>query len=143
MPPTIIVPFDDRHASAIRRIRRAVFTKEQQVPEAIDFDGRDPDAVHALAGGPGTYVGTGRMLADGHIGRIAVLKPCRKEGVGRSIIRALVVDAARRGMGRVFLGAQLHAVPFYEKLGFTSYGDVFNDAGIAHIHMEKQLSSFD
>ena len=137
MAESIIVRFDSPYAPEIRRIRNAVFTLEQKVPEDIDFDGKDPQAVHVLVKDGDRYVGTGRMLKDGHIGRLAVLGEQRGKGFGAEAVRALIGEAERKGIKRVFLGAQMHAVDFYKKLGFKEYGLPFMEANMEHIHMEK------
>ena len=137
MSKTIIVSFDKQYKPIIKHIRKSVFTQEQNVPESLDFEGKDPDAIHALVRDGNRHVGTGRMLNDGHIGRVAVLKEYRGMGFGKNITIALIEEAKRLGIKRVFLGAQLHAVDFYKKWGFSEYGEVFLDAGIEHIHMER------
>jgi predicted GNAT family N-acyltransferase len=139
MAESIIVKFDAQYGPEIREIRNAVFTGEQKVPEALDFDGQDPNVVHVLVKDGNQFVGTGRMLFDGHIGRLAVLKAYRGKGFGADAVRALVEEAKRAGIKRVFLGAQIHAKGFYQKLGFTEYGSPFMEANIQHIHMEKIL----
>jgi predicted GNAT family N-acyltransferase len=139
MAESIIVKFDAQYGPEIREIRNAVFTGEQKVPEALDFDGQDPKVVHVLVKDGNQFVGTGRMLFDGHIGRLAVLKAYRGKGFGADAVRALVEEAKRAGIKRVFLGAQIHAKGFYQKLGFTEYGSPFMEANIQHIHMEKIL----
>jgi predicted GNAT family N-acyltransferase len=139
MNPAIVVNFDEHYQPVIKHIRSSVFTLEQGVPENLDFEGKDPDATHALVRDGNRYIGTGRMLGDGHIGRVAVLGEYRQMGFGKSIIAALIDAANHLGLERVFLGAQLHAVDFYKKLGFSEYGEVFFDAGIEHIHMERKI----
>ncbi|MBN1848956.1 MAG: GNAT family N-acetyltransferase [Deltaproteobacteria bacterium] len=139
MAETIIVQFDAQYGPEIRKIRTSVFMGEQNVPESLDFDGLDPHVVHVLVKDGDQFAGTGRMLGDGHIGRLAVLKEYRGRGVGVAAVRALIREAQRMGMKRVFLGAQMHARGFYQKLGFTEYGSPFMEAGIEHIHMEKIL----
>jgi predicted GNAT family N-acyltransferase len=139
MPETLIVKFDETHAPAIRNIRNAVFTHEQHVDQDLDFDGQDRDAIHVLVAHGKEYVGTGRMLADGHIGRLAVLREHRGRGLGAEAVLALVNEAQNRGMRRVYLGAQSHAVGFYEKLGFSVYGDPYVEVNIEHIHMERLI----
>ncbi len=139
MNQAIIVHFDEHYQPIIKHIRTSVFTREQRVPESLDFEGKDPDATHALVWDGKRYVGTGRMLDDGHIGRVAVLKEYRQKGFGKNIISVLINEAGRLGIQRVFLGAQLHAVDFYKKLGFSEYGEIFLDAGIEHIHMERKI----
>jgi predicted GNAT family N-acyltransferase len=105
----------------------------------VDFDGQDRDAVHVLVSCQSKYVGTGRMLADGHIGRLAVLEEFRGQGLGAEAVRALVREAKSRGMNRVYLGAQMHAIGFYEKLGFSAYGKPYVEANIEHVHMERSF----
>jgi predicted GNAT family N-acyltransferase len=133
----IVVKFDEQYAPEIRVIRNAVFTNEQHIDEDIDFDGQDRDAVHVLVVYEGKHVGTGRMLIDGHIGRLAVLREYRGRGLGAKVVLALVKEAKNMGTKRVYLGAQKHAVGFYEKLGFSVYGEPYTEANIEHIHMER------
>jgi len=131
------VRFDEQHAPEIRRIRNAVFTDEQGIDEAIDFDGQDPAALHVLLACEGKYVGTGRMLGDGHIGRLAVRQEYRGRGLGARAVLALANEAQKLGLKRVYLGAQKHAVGFYERLGFAVYGQPYIEANIEHVHMER------
>jgi predicted GNAT family N-acyltransferase len=121
-------------------IRHAVFVEEQGVPVEIELDEWDQRSLHAIArDGAGRAIGTGRLLPDGHIGRMAVLKSVRGSGVGTAILRALMDAARARGWRAVALNAQTHAAPFYRRLGFVEEGDVFDDAGIAHIAMRRAL----
>ncbi|NCF20048.1 MAG: GNAT family N-acetyltransferase [Haliea sp.] len=124
---------------SIRAIRTTVFCEEQGVDPAIDFDGNDASAIHVLVSCIGEPVATGRVLQDGHIGRIAVLRKHRKTGVGEKVVLALVEAARQAGCTRVFLGSQLHATGFYARLGFSPYGNEYVEAGIGHIHMELTL----
>jgi len=139
MSRILCVPFTGRYREAICTLRETVFVREQGVPPELEYDGLDEQALHVLAHIGQQSVGTGRILQDGHIGRIAVLQAYRGQGIGAEIVRALVEQAAAAGQERVYLGAQLHAIGFYERLGFVPYGDEFMDAGIPHIHMEKYL----
>jgi len=139
MIETSVVAFDDRYAAEIRAIRNKVFTDEQHFDAKVDFDGRDPSAVHVLAACEGRYVGTGRLLPDGHIGRLAVLSEYRGRGVGANMVQALVSEAEKAGLTRVFLGAQMHAVSFYERLGFVACGAPFTEAGVEHLPMERLI----
>ncbi|MCC4264312.1 GNAT family N-acetyltransferase [Oceanimonas baumannii] len=134
-----LVPFDNKHQPAIRGVRNAVFIQEQRIDPGLEYDGLDENAVHVLLSIDGQWAGTGRLLDDGHIGRIAVRKEFRGLGLGAKVVQALVDEAARQGHTRVHLGAQKYATGFYRKLGFTPYGDEFLDAGIVHIAMEKAL----
>jgi len=123
------------------RIRMAVFVQEQGVPASLEMDDRDAACVHALAYVGGRAVGTGRLLPDGHIGRMAVLKECRAGGVGGAILACLVEEARRRGLTQVVLSAQTHALGFYRRHGFLEVGAVFEEAGIPHQEMRRVLNS--
>jgi predicted GNAT family N-acyltransferase len=124
----------------IKHIRTAVFVEEQNVPEEIDFDGLDDQCIHWLAyDNNGLPVGTGRLLPDGHFGRMAVLKPNRKRGVGDAIMRAAIASAAAAKLPEIYLHAQLTALPFYSGLGFIGYGEEFIDADMPHIAMRLTL----
>lgn len=141
MMEIVQVPYEGEDQAAIRAIREAVFIEEQGVPPELEFDGLDDSALQVLAKADGQPAGTGRVLDDGHIGRIAVLHAQRGLGLGAAIVQALVDASAQAGHKRVYLGAQTHAIGFYEKLGFTVYGDEFMDAGIPHRNMEKRLDA--
>jgi predicted GNAT family N-acyltransferase len=122
------------------RLRFAVFVEEQKVPAEVELDEWDESSLHALAfDAAGRAVGTGRLLPDGHIGRMAVLPAARGQGVGRALLRALMQAAAQRGQCEVVLSAQTHALPFYEKEGFIAEGDEYDDAGIPHRQMRRAL----
>ena len=114
-------------------VRYAVFVDEQKVPAEIELDEYDPLSLHALAfDRAGRVLGTGRLLPDGHIGRMAVLPPARGKGVGSALLRALMQAARRRGDRQVLLSAQTHAIAFYERFGFVAEGAEYDDAGIPH-----------
>ncbi len=124
----------------LRAIREAVFIGEQNVPVESEWDGKDDDCRHALALSlNGDAIGCGRMLADGHIGRIAVLPQWRKQKVGTAIMEALLDEARARGYQQVEVDAQLYAIPFYRNFGFVEYGDEFLDAGMPHKKMSLKL----
>ncbi len=126
-----------RQASAIRF---EVFVSEQNVPLEEELDAEDAWAIHVLAcDGRGSAVGTGRLLGDGHIGRMAVLRPWRGRGVGSAMLLALVDEARRRGNPQAVLSAQCHARAFYAAHGFVAEGDTYMDAGIEHITMRCAL----
>ena len=134
-----IVPWLEARLDAMS-VREAVFVVEQGVPPEIELDAWDPQCDHALASEPGgRAVGTGRLLPDGHIGRMAVLRDARGRGVGGAILAALVEHAAARGMRRLVLNAQTHAVPFYARYGFVAFGDEFIEADIPHVAMARDL----
>lgn len=121
-------------------IRYAVFVDEQKVPAEIELDDWDALSLHALAlDAQGRVLGTGRLLPDGHIGRMAVLRSARGQGVGTALLRALLQAARARGDREVVLSAQTHAMPFYEKAGFIAEGDEYDDAGIPHRQMRRRM----
>ncbi len=121
-------------------IRFKVFVEEQRVPLEIEVDALDPQCTHALAyAEDGRAVGTGRLLPDAQIGRMAVLKEWRGRGVGAAILEALIAEARRRGRAEVALSAQTHALQFYRRFGFTPEGEVYDDAGIPHQRMRLRL----
>lgn len=121
-------------------IRYAVFVDEQKVPAEIELDDWDALSLHALAlDAQGRVLGTGRLLPDGHIGRMAVLQSARGQGVGTALLRALLEAARARGDREVVLSAQTHAMPFYEKAGFIAEGDEYDDAGIPHRQMRLSM----
>lgn len=128
----------DRLHAAAEPIRFAVFVEEQKVPAEIELDEFDPVGLHALAFDvQGTAVGTGRLLPDGHIGRMAVLRAARGQGVGGALLQALMQAARQRGDRAVVLNAQTHAMPFYARFGFRPEGEEFDDAGIPHRAMRR------
>lgn len=121
-------------------VRREVFVVEQHVPEALEWDGVDAACRHVLAlDRDGHPIGTGRLLPDGHIGRMAVAAPHRGRGVGRAILAALIDIARARGDREVVLNAQTHAIGFYRRSGFEVTSDEFLDAGIPHVAMRLTL----
>ena len=124
-------------------IRRRVFIEEQRVKEEIEMDAEDSDAFHALAILNGVAIGCGRMVEHGagevKIGRMAVLREFRNTGVGSHILRFLIDRARMRGFRKAILHAQLTAEGFYLKEGFTRVDGVFDEAGIAHRKMERDL----
>jgi predicted GNAT family N-acyltransferase len=123
------------------QVRLRVFVDEQRVPAKIEMDDMDEASMHALAYDGERVVGTGRLLPDGHIGRMAVLKDSRGRGVGGAILARLVGEARRRGMTEVVLSAQTHALGFYRRHGFAERGPVYEEAGIAHQEMRRALNS--
>lgn len=129
--------------AACRALRRTVFIEEQGVSEADEVDDLDGEAVHLLATVAGRPVGSARLLRHGDvgkIGRVCVLKDMRGTGLGAALMRAAVAQfRATPGITTVKLGAQVHALAFYEKLGFYAVGDEFIDAGIRHREMVLAL----
>ncbi|MEU5462311.1 GNAT family N-acetyltransferase [Streptomyces althioticus] len=150
---TVRVAEDPADREACFGVRKEVFVAEQGVPEDIEYDAYDADAVHLLAvAGDGTPLGTARLLLGaaaaaknggdpsvGSLGRLAVLKRARGLGVGAALVRAVEEAARERGLTGVDLHAQTHALGFYERLGYEAYGPRFPDAGMPHRAMRRAL----
>ena len=122
-------------------IRYEVFILEQKVPLEMEWDEMDAQCLHAVAflkgeDGVEQAVGTGRLLPDGHIGRMAVRQAARGAGVGAAILQALMQQAQLRRDKLVQLNAQSGAAAFYGRHGFVREGDEFVEAGIPHVHMQ-------
>ncbi len=136
-----IGPTDD--LATCLELRRIVFIDEQGVSEADELDEYDATAIHLLALDGEAPVGTARIVTKGNIGkigRVCVLKSHRGTGLGAALIRAaLDILAADSAIVKARLGAQVHALDFYRKLGFAEYGPVYDDAGIPHMDMERAV----
>ena len=124
----------------LKSIREAVFIREQGVPPELEWDELDESCRHALAiSHQGDAIGCGRMLANGHIGRIAVLPQWRKKKIGTAIMEALLDYARSHDYEQVDVDAQTYAVLFYQGFGFVEKGKMFMDAGLPHIKMNLKL----
>jgi len=123
-------------------VRERVFVAEQGVPAHMEYDQADPVSRHVLARGPGgEAIGTGRLLPDGHVGRIAVVPEWRGKGVGAALMAHLLEAAGKRGLVSLILHAQTAATGFYRRFGFVETGTEFMEAGIPHITMTRQLGA--
>lgn len=123
-------------------VRRTVFIHEQNVPEEEEIDQHEDEAVHFVLYQEHSPVGAGRFrVVDGYgkVERICVLKETRKTGAGKKIMLAIEDYARKKGMTKLKLNAQTHAVPFYEGLGYQTVSDEFMDAGIPHKTMIKSI----
>ena len=124
-----------------RPVRETVFVEEQKVPLELEWDEWDELSDHAIAlDAEGDPIGTARLLPDGRIGRMAVLKEWRRRGVGGALLVALLERARSRSMTRSVLHAQTHATAFYRRFGFSERGEEFLEAGIRHVEMTLELS---
>ena len=123
-----------------RPVRERVFIDEQSVPRELEWDEWDEASDHAVAldlhGNP---IGTVRLLSDGRIGRMAVLKEWRGKRVGTALLAAMLARARERSMPRALLHAQLQAAGFYRRFGFSERGEEFFEAGIPHVEMILEL----
>lgn len=133
------MPWEEAQAHAAP-LRFAIFVGEQNVPAGIELDDMDQKSLHAIAyDDSGKPIGTGRLLPEGKIGRMAVVKEWRRRGIGAALLEALVEEARRRGIAEVRLSAQLQAAEFYRAHGFVAEGKVYEEAGILHQAMRRQL----
>lgn len=127
-------------SDALRSIRKIVFVDEQNVPEELEWDGIDAQCLHVLASSAaGEAIGTGRLLPDGHIGRMAVLKSWRGCGIGGRILTELITAAREQQHAVVGLSAQTHALQFYGRHGFEVVSEEYLEAGIPHRAMRRSL----
>lgn len=134
----------DEEMSSVFEVRRIVFINEQNVPEELEIDDLEDTSTHFLALDGERAVGAGRFrIKDGYgkIERICVLKEERGRKIGQLLMARIEEHARKLEMQTVKLEAQVHAIPFYEKLGFEVCSDEFMDAGIPHRLMAKSLKS--
>jgi len=142
---TIILPTNwQQHQADLTKIRTDVFMHEQQVCAANEWDGLDEHAIHFLAfSADGNPIGCARLLCETaaennhyHIGRVAISKPFRNQGVGRQLMQSVIAYCEKNApYNRIYLHAQTERRSFYEALGFKAQGKEFMDAGIPHISM--------
>ena len=131
---------------AALEVRRIVFIEGQGVDEALERDGQDGAAIHAIACNGARAVAAGRMLPQvgdngtmGRVGRMAVLAEHRRKGLATAVLRALEAEARRRGWLAVELHAQAYVADLYAKEGYAAHGAPFYEAGIEHVAMTKAL----
>lgn len=120
-------------------LRSAVFVREQGIPASLEWDEWDERALHCVAWRDGVPVGTGRLLPDGRIGRMAVRRDARGQGIGRRVLVALVEAAERRGDTSIELSAQQQVEAFYRAQGFEPVGEPYDEVGIRHVKMRRDL----
>lgn len=130
-----IVDFRTNHLE-LEKIRTAVFIEEQKVPPELEWDEFDKEAIHFLAYYDNKPVATARLLKDGHIGRMAVLKDYRNRKIGKNMLKYVLKTAKMKSLKTIELSAQKHAVDFYIKQGFIITSDTYLDAGIPHYDMK-------
>lgn len=126
-------------------LRYEVFVSEQKVPEAMEIDAYDEIAHHLLVrDGNQHSVGTLRIIIQGttgKIGRVAVARDCRRQGVGSAMMIQALAYCRALQLESVILDSQSYITPFYEHLGFVEEGAPFLDAGIPHIRMSRAIGS--
>jgi predicted GNAT family N-acyltransferase len=123
------------------QLRTRVFVEEQKVPSSLEIDGRDADCAHVKAIIDDVMIGTGRLLPNGFIGRMCVLREYRNRGIGTMMLKNLVQQAADSGHQKVSLNSQSYVIPFYQNFGFTTDSEEFIEAGILHRRMILNIAS--
>ena len=126
----------------VASLRFEVFVGEQGVPVELEMDELDAGALHLGAYFSGVLVGTLRVIRradDVKIGRVAVKKAMRGNGIGNAMMEWAIRFGRENGKKKAVVESQLPVIPFYERLGFRAFGDVFLDAGIEHRRMDLEL----
>jgi predicted GNAT family N-acyltransferase len=123
----------------LAKIRRLVFIEEQNVAEELEWDEYDVSSTHFLVTLENRVVATARLKTDGQLGRMAVLAEYRNQGIGSKLLDFVLHNAATQNLKQVYLHAQVAAIPFYEKHGFITRGNIFHEANIAHREMLKKI----
>jgi predicted GNAT family N-acyltransferase len=129
--------------TAALALRSRVFCGEQGVSFEADQDGRDGEATHVVALEDGVVIGTCRLLFRGtvaRLGRLAVERGRRGDGVAAAILREADRVALDAGAESIALHAQTYALTLYENAGYAEYGPPFVEEGIEHVAMEKRLA---
>ncbi|MSQ59449.1 MAG: GNAT family N-acetyltransferase [Betaproteobacteria bacterium] len=140
IPYRILVADWSADRDKLRALRETVFVQEQKVPVELEWDEEDARCIHVMAETQdGKVIGTGRLLQDGHIGRMAVLQAWRRSGVGSALIVRLMELAKQAGHAVARLHAQSYVAEFYRRHGFAAEGEEFMEAGIAHSYMSRVL----
>ncbi|HLS61458.1 MAG TPA: GNAT family N-acetyltransferase [Virgibacillus sp.] len=126
------------------QIRKSVFVEEQQVPLELELDEYEDDAIHFIGIQDDMPMAASRLRWSGEYGkleRICILKHLRGQSYGKQLIEAMEQTIQEHGYSKAILGAQTHAVSFYERLGYQVVSEEFIDAGIPHVIMSKALTS--
>ncbi|MCK4834433.1 MAG: GNAT family N-acetyltransferase [Gammaproteobacteria bacterium] len=124
---------------SLKQIRQTVFIEEQKVPVELEWDEFDDSSTHFIATLEGQHIACARLKPDGQIGRMAVLAEHRNQGAGSKLLQFILRTAGRQKTCNVYLHAQVSAVLFYEKHGFTTTGDIFYEANIPHREMLRKI----
>ena len=132
----------DEAKSQVMPIRHEVFIKEQEVPVELEWDEFDQEALHAIVKKDQEVIGTARLIIDNanaRIGRMAIQKKYREQGIGQKLLSTLIQTAKEKGAQECILHAQTHAIAFYAKSDFEPNGPIFDEAGIPHVEMRLTL----
>lgn len=123
-----------------KAIRQVVFIQEQNIAAQDEWDEFDAYSIHFIMYAEGQAIATARLRENHSIGRVAVLKEYRGDGVGFRLMQQIIALASQQKRPYLSLSAQCYATQFYEKLGFTVVGESYLDCGIAHIQMQMNLA---
>lgn len=116
-------------------IRELVFIQEQQIDAIDEWDAQDPISLHFVVYGDLKPIATARLLDNNSIGRVAVLKEYRGQGIGKILMLDIIQQAKIQKRETLKLSAQVHAIAFYQRLGFKAKGAEYLDCGIPHRDM--------
>ena len=122
-------------------IRTQVFICEQGITEADEWDDQDVISQHFVIYDQDQPIATARLLENNSVGRVAVLKAYRGQGIGQMIMLEIISYAQKQRLSVLTLSSQVHAISFYEKLGFTVQGNSYDECGISHIEMTMNLNT--
>jgi len=122
-------------------IRKQVFIIEQNIPEEEEWDDQDMISDHVVVYDQDQPIATARLLQNNSVGRVAVLKAYRGQGIGRMIMLEIIQQAHQQDRKFLQLSSQVHAISFYEKLGFSIQGDAYDECGIPHIKMQLVIET--
>ena len=122
-------------------IRKQVFIIEQNIPEEEEWDDQDMISDHFVVYDQNQPIATARLLQNNSVGRVAVLKAYRGQGIGRMIMLEVIRQAHQQDRKFLHLSSQVHAISFYEKLGFSIQGDAYDECGIPHIKMQLVIET--
>lgn len=143
-PHSILLTSWQKHQAELSHIRTCVFMHEQHISAADEWDGLDEQALHFLVvSATGQPLGCARVLIEHnssnsafHIGRVAILKPYRNQGIGYQLMQYVSAYCRQTNPeNKIYLHAQVERRHFYESLNFKAEGDEFMDADIPHISM--------
>ncbi|HZY68934.1 MAG TPA: GNAT family N-acetyltransferase [Devosia sp.] len=138
-PLILIVPVFSDLGNLALKLRREVFVHEQKVPPDEEFDSYDLTATHVVAISDGDVVGALRILflpEHAKFGRVVVAASARGRGIASRMMEFAMAHARATGETRFYLTAQTDKLALYEKLGFASYGEEFQDGGMPHLAMK-------
>ena len=131
----------DKLEQEAKFIRKQVFIIEQNIPEEEEWDDQDMISDHFVVYDQDQPIATARLLQNNSVGRVAVLNAYRGQGIGRMIILEIIRQAHQQDRTFLQLSSQVHAISFYEKLGFSIQGDAYDECGIPHIKMQLVIET--